>query len=244
MARKPIGDEPMSAAERQQRRRAAATHRAADPQIETLAATVAALEQRVAVLESRPAVQAPRAPRPVEPELRIEFLGTGQRWVVEIPPDDELQRLRATVDAAYPELAFRPRGERWADADAAADFHAFKIAFEYLATLSRIDALQTRYATSWWVSGAEGWARDIGRSAMITRAPFIAALLAHGDIRYSRLDEPHSVAFGLAEGAAGRRYDPASWRRVLAGGGLLAPVPLPSNRTPAAPSPSRVFAAG
>jgi hypothetical protein len=106
--------------------------------------------------------------------------------------------------------------------------------------LPRTDQLAHRYAPTWWLTGAEAWARDYALPSTILGRAFIAAIVAHGDIPFTDLaDYP---IFGLAVvGGPGRQYA-ERWRDVLANRHVSRPTQKPGPRA-AAPSPVRVHAA-
>jgi hypothetical protein len=209
-------------------------------QIDELTASVAALAARVAALE-RGAAPPKIILAPEEDGVRILTgrAASGESRLL-LPSDEELRRLREIVAAAYPHLAFRPRNERYATADEAEDHRGFASAFAWLAEQARSDQLDTRKATGWYVDGANNQLRDRGLSAEISGRTFVAALVAHGDIPFTALDD--YPVFGLTHFGAGRPYS-QKWREVLALGKILAPVAKPGPR-PAPPSPTQLLIVG
>jgi hypothetical protein len=210
--------------------------------IDDLAATVAALEERIVALESKGTTTARKvipAPQVEEGARILTGLEAGMPQLV-LPTDDEYRAMRHIVDGLYPHLKFAAQNPRYEEQDAAEDFAGFKTAFAYLATLARTETLGQKYAVAWWKDGAEAWAREMRLPATIPGRAFVAALVAHADIAFTDLrDYP---IFGLAVGDHGRRYL-QQWRSVLATGRVLAPVPKPGPR-PAVPSPTQLLIVG
>jgi hypothetical protein len=211
--------------------------------VAALAAEVAELRAEVAELRSRLEAALPaRRVIPAAPieEARAILTYPGVAAPRGLPSDAELMELRRIVNLAHPKLAFVATGPRFADIEEREDVAGFRTAFAYLATLARVEKpLATKYATSWWLTGAEGWARDVGLPTTIPGRAFIAALVAHGDIAFTALDD--YPVFGLAVGDHGRRYA-QRWRDVLAG--HLPEAVAKPGPPPAPPSPSQLLLVG
>jgi hypothetical protein len=216
------------------------------PTVAELSAEIAGLAEenrelraRVASLETAPPLRRVIPAAPIE-EARAILTYPGVAAPRGLPSDAELMELRRVVNLAYPRFAFTPSGPKWAAIEEREDVAGFRTAFAYLATLARVEKpLATKYATSWWITGCEAWARDVSLPTTIPGRAFIAALVAHGDIAFTALDD--YPVFGLAAGDHGRRYA-QRWREVLAGR-VPEAIPKPGPR-PAPPSPSQLIMVG
>jgi hypothetical protein len=197
------------------------------------------VEQRLEALEADvAALKAPKSPlrqKPVEESKVTIVSGPAVTGMPDLafPNEQEYRELREIVERCCPHLKFVAHNQRFADADEQEHIVGFQTAFMHLATLERLDTLPRadRYP-SWWVSGAENWARAMGLRAAVPIRSFLAALGAHGDVLFSNnLDKFSTLA--LRQGDYGRRYCEA-WREVLKTGKILQPVKTgsPAARLP------------
>ena len=219
--------------------------------IDDLTEAVAILAGRVAALEARqpPAPRAAPMPAPAAGDEGVRIFA-GQDLVdagyargnsFAMPSDIELQRLQAVVHTAYPMLRPDLSPPQWADRNAREDLEAFKTAFCRLAEINRVDQLDTKRSTISWIQEAEDWLRVRGRGGHITAQAFVAALVAHGDIKFTAPDAfPYELNFGLDlyHGRPGRD----AWRKVLSSG--WSPMPTVISKTSAPASPSTVRLVG
>ena len=138
------------------------------PTIDALEAEVARLERRVRELESELVA---RAPSGMVVETRAS------RFVM--PSPSELATLARFVRARWP--AFGPH-ERQDEDDYAAEFAA---AFRALGYLNRTAEPDAKKALSYWIDTCRVWLRARGLDERMTAGSFMAAMIAHGDIRWS-----------------------------------------------------------
>jgi hypothetical protein len=135
--------------------------------------------------------------------------------------DNELKQLQRIVLAKHPQLRPEPGCEDVYHA-------AFKRSFWALGQLGRREEPETKNAHSvmWWLEHCRELLDAANNYGDIELRPWVAALAAHGDVPYSRLDRfPYDLAFGLHYGGAGRAASDA-WRHVIASGQLLAPTAI------------------
>ncbi len=192
-----------------------------------LEAENAALRAKVAALEAA----APK-PKPVPPKPREE---EGVR-IIELPPDcgqftkpseAELRQLMRVVLAKYPTLAPDTRFARDIEERERDFFNQFRAAFIGLASITRTDAVDYKKFASFWIDEAEANARARGDSTTISLQPFIAAVVGHGDVAFTKFAESSDEkAFGLAIGGGGCLATDR-WHEVLAG---RVPEPVQGRR--------------
>jgi hypothetical protein len=135
---------------------------------------------------------------------------------VALPNEQQFDRLLETVLQRFPVL--RPRED-------VADFNAqFRAAFKRLTHLGRREKVDTDRALTWWLDDCCEWCRRHQVNLpWINGAAFVAAVLAHGDIAYTSLDEWPHVSLGLQFGGGGR--EPlGKWHTVLTSGQVLTPA--------------------
>jgi hypothetical protein len=203
----------------------------------TLRAKVAALEKR----GSRKSIVPP--PRPLE----------GTRVFYPIPPscftmpsDEQLCQLADIVIETYPAFGDTsgPAFHGSVDEREADWLSQFKLSFRALGAMKRLAEPDRKHYLSHHIDACEAHLRVIGKSATLRGNPFMAAVLAWGDICFSGVGLQHEgvvVEIGLSE-HVGRAASDASWKRVLETGQLL-PMSRPA-RQPAPRSPSRVIVGG
>ncbi len=144
--------------------------------------------------------------------------------------DGELRRLREMVVTSYPQFGSR--------VPTTSETHlAFRNAFVALGHIGRTSEIVTRDARSigWWAGHCEEFLQQSGYDNYdVGSAPFLMAVIAHGDIPHSPPARfPHDQFFGLTIGTGIRATD--KWRGVLETGEVLPPVPLtrPTQNYPA-----------
>jgi hypothetical protein len=115
---------------------------------------------------------------------------------IELPTDDEYRRLLAIVLDRYPIL--KPRAD---SSDYAAQFRA---AFIRLAHCGRRDVVDHKRGLSFWLDDCREFCdRHRIHPSWINGAPFTAAVIAHGDIRYTVEDWPHDFVCSVQFGGGG-----------------------------------------
>ena len=140
-----------------------------------------------------------------------------------LPTPDEFHRLLHVVLDHYPIL--RPREET-------EDFRAqFRAAFIRLAHCGRRDKIDKDRGLGWWVDDCQQWCREHKvNPTWVGGAPFAAAVIASGDVKFVIDDWPHGFCVALQFGGGG--IEPRDWWRRALAGTLLEPVP-PERPKPA-----------
>jgi hypothetical protein len=204
-----------------------------------LRAENAELRSKIAALEERGGRKV--LPPPPLPEEGARVFYPVQPSTFVMPNDDELNRLQEIVCRKYPQLGdtggpafYGSKEERRADW-----FKQFNAAFLALGNMHRTKTPDHKRYASHWTEEAEIWLRSHGKPAPTLRfGPFVAAVLAHGDIRYSGLFvDGHVLELGLNT-YVGRAASDA-WKKVLETQKLL-PMSL-AHLPMAPPSPVRVI---
>jgi hypothetical protein len=196
------------------------------------------VERRIAVLEREnrdlrariDALQVLLAPtKPaVPPQVKITAPPLAN---VVLPTPDELRRLLTIVLDRYSILRPREISE-----DYAAQFRA---AFIRLCHCGRRDKIDSERGLGFWIDDAQEWCqRHQVNPSWIGGAPFTAAVIAHGDIKYIMDDWPHDFACALQHTGGGIEARDW-WRRALAGT-LLEPTPSPHPKPRSSPVRVRV----
>jgi hypothetical protein len=153
-----------------------------------------------------------RAPKPyVEEGARVI-----QHQPAFVQPDDfpaqsQLDSLLRIVHSAYPKLA--PAG----DLD---KYKAgFRLSFLSPCHIRRRDGIDKQHTMSFWRDLGQDTLSSLNVSGKLDLAPFVAAVIASGDIAYTHPNHPQnfSMSAGLIFGGAGRAYSGA-WRKVFDAG--------------------------
>ena len=203
---------------------------------------IAALEQKVAKLQGKPAKAAPKSV-PVEEDVRITYPAPTTSFVM--PSLAELKQLLAIALTRLTQMRRRPEfsGPR-AEEKKAEYFRQFCAAFYALGFITRADALDKKHAASYWIATAEEILRARKYGSVPELGPaFLAAVIAHDDIDYNDPNQfPYVLEFGLRDYGMGKAATDA-WRRVLAAGMAPEPVEVVAPRG-MEPSPSRVRLVG
>jgi hypothetical protein len=210
---------------------------------EKIEAENAALHAKIAALEERgvrKSIAPP--PRPLEEGTRVFYPTPAASFAM--PSDDQLQRLTAIAIGAYPAFAdcscmglHRPSPEQ----NRSEWNKQFKAAFLALGHMRRTNEPDRKHYWYHWKDKAEDILRVIGRPETLYFNPFMAAVLAWGDIPFSGVGLHHTgavVEIGVSE-YVGRQASDASWKRVLSTGAILAMSPVAVLMAPR--SPSRVI---
>jgi hypothetical protein len=134
------------------------------------------LETRLAKLENKHVI-----PASIEPVTTVTTFEPTYPAGFEMPTEDEFVRLEKTVTEKYSQLTncdYEP-----------SDFSTeFRKAFKALALMRRLDSPHGKRQTVAYLDEARSRARRAGIYGEITWWPFVAAVIAHGDICWS-LDE-------------------------------------------------------
>ncbi len=199
--------------------------------LDDLRAENAALVARVSALEARERDRTASVERsaplggvvaPVRRELQITYLPPDPGQFV-MPTEEELRQLLPIVLDQHPEL--RPNlGRHSLSGDPEADYFAeFCAAFRRIGFLGRLDAPNRKFYLDHWIDEASEWLRLQRMPADMSAAPYLAAVMAHGDVCFTPADNTgHVWEVGLAPW--GGRPAGVAWRDVLATGKLLAPT--------------------
>jgi hypothetical protein len=193
-----------------------------------------ALEEESAALKKKLAVLEANVAPPPAPISKIEPEGVRISYPVEAPPftmptDEEFDGLQEVVLGKYPQLAPAEH--------AAYEFSSdFRRAFRYVAAIKRSDKPNGKYGLGWWID----YVATTYREGFVRGGPFIAAVIAQGDVAFVVDDGPrgHTWEFGLVLGAGRKGID--AWRNVLAGK-LLPPATPDRPSYPKAPVEIRVL---
>jgi hypothetical protein len=204
-----------------------------------LKASNSSLRAEVEKLKPKPAP----LPRPlVEEGTKISYPTPAASFAM--PSDDQLLRLTAIAVGAYPAFAdcsrmglHRPSPEQnrneWNK--------QFKAAFLALGNMRRSETPDHKHYCHHWKDKCEDILRTLGRPETLYFNPWMAAVVAWGDIPYSGVGLQHEgtlVEVGLAE-YTGRVASDANWRRVLETRAILRMTASARRVAPA--SPSRVI---
>jgi hypothetical protein len=196
---------------------------------------LAALEARMAVLESaagiaKPATRPAPAARLVEPEgVRVTHPLAGS---FTMPSTDEGRKLLAIAQARLPKHLKPDFSRSRLPKDEEHKFlKGFEAALLYVGSLGRQEQLNTKVSVSWWIDGCEEFLRERNISADVGAAQFAAACLCCG-VGYV----PHDAAQGVVWTFAlvvhgGQRMTADSWRAILRAGQIREPLPA-SSRSP------------
>jgi hypothetical protein len=201
---------------------------------------IAQLESDLAALKAQVAPPVKAAPAMPEPEgTTVSFPVARSAFVM--PSQEEFRRLRDIVFAKFPKLNVTEglvfRGD--AEQNEQEYFKQFCASFRALGALHRTEKPDRKRYVSYWIDACEDLLKAVGNSTSISGLPFIAAVLAHGDISYSGLFTEGCVfEVGLNAYRMGRAPRDA-WKQVLATGRILQMVLPPASRNYATP-PFRV----
>jgi hypothetical protein len=137
-----------------------------------------------------------------------------------MPSDGDLAKLMRAVLTKYCILDGSKR-DGWTQRDEEERERNFRNAFYALGYFTRLDCIEKKriHAASFWASEVEEWLHlsNIWNNADVGVTVFTIALIAHGDIAHSALDEwPKNMVFGLQVGGGGHRGTDR-WRGVLRG---------------------------
>jgi hypothetical protein len=204
-------------------------------EIAELKSQIAELNRRIGSKDASPA-PAKIAPAMPEPEgTTVSFPVARSAFVM--PSQEEFRRLRDIVFAKFPKLNVTEglvfRGD--AEQNEQEYFKQFCASFRALGMLHRTAAPDRKRYVSYWIDTCEDWLKAAGNSTSISGLPFIAAVLAHGDIPYAGLFTEGCVfEVGLNAYRMGRPPRDA-WKQVLSTGRILAMVLPPSSRSYAPP---------
>ncbi len=197
-------------------------------QIAALEAEIAALKanSRLGKFAQAPAA-APASPPPQPEGARIYHPIT--RATIALPSEGELEKMLDVVVAKYPKLRPYSASDRFAAQDHANYLREFSSAFSYIAMRGRSTEVDTTRGVTWWAAEASEWNRQRNMPIDIGVGPFLAAVVAAGDIDFIESDMFGNVwSFALTPYSAGRPAQ-ESWRDVLRG---QLRKPLPGKHKP------------
>jgi hypothetical protein len=173
-------------------------------------------------------------PRRDEPQVRISYPVSR----IEVPSNEEFDRLSEIVLRRYPQLA--PRADR-------EGFDAqFRVAFQRLLHVGRKDKLDTQHGWEFWTEDCRIWQQQhrVAQGVFVGPTALVAAIVACGDIPYAPLDRfPFDLGFGLVAYGGGRPSS-GKWREVLVTGCPLEPTPLDRPTVVQSPAVVQQFAMG
>jgi hypothetical protein len=184
---------------------------------------IAELEAQVAELKTELASLRP-APKPaLKP-----YIEEGTRIIMEPPPfsqppdfptQSQLDSLLRIVLASYPKLA--PAG------DLDKYNSGFRMSFLSLCHIRRRDGIDKQHTMSFWRDLGQDTLSSLNVWAKLDLAPFVASVIAHGDIPHTHPNHPmnFSMSAGLIFGGVGRAYAGA-WKKVFEAGRVNPPVEI------------------
>jgi hypothetical protein len=189
-------------------------------EIEALKSQLASANRRIATLEGEKAAKETfkGGETFVVPAVKVtqEFVGLPAGF--EMPSDDEFARLEKAVTSKYPDLVAKEYNPETFP-------NEFRNAFIGLATLPRADEYG-KFQLSAYMDDAKVGLQRSGIYHDFTWFPFLAAVIAHGDIAWQLSKGYGSLsvsAIGLRRlDGAGRKAKNA-WRGPLSGNFLLPP---------------------
>jgi hypothetical protein len=157
------------------------------------------LRNRIAMLE---AGRQPKKPAPPVDEEGVKItVALPAAHPKHLPTDDEYHSLLRIVVARHPRLKFGNEDE---------ELESFRASFHYVCSLTKTAQPVTKYALSWWIDGAQQWARDAGVQGVIRS--LLPAIIACGDAQYS-FDDRSAVWLDPFR-SSGRLVDAQAWRKI------------------------------
>ena len=135
----------------------------------------------------------------------------------DFPTRGQLDSLLNYVLATYPKLGV--------DADVPGFREHFERAFLALCYIRRRDGIDKQHTMSFWRDLGQDTLSSLKVPAKLELAPFVAAVIAHGDVAHTHPTHPQnfSMSAGLIFGGTGRAYS-GVWRKVLEVGRLPEPT--------------------
>ena len=191
---------------------------------------VSQLKQRIGELETRLAALEPAPIKPAaryqEPVVSVSYPSAPGTF--EMPSDAQLKHLLKIVLARFPHLMLK--GDV-TDRDKEIYFYGFRACFYRLGHMNRIDGrLDATRSNGFWKGETEDWLRTHGGrfSSDVSLKNWIAAVVAHTDIRYATPDAfatMQGLGFGLiAIGEGVGRKPGNAWRKLVMGDRIREPV--------------------
>lgn len=135
------------------------------------------------------------------------------------PSQSELDGLLRIVLSEYPKLAPADDLDKYKS--------SFRMSFLSLCHIRRRDGIDKQHTMSFWRDLGQDTLASLNIPAKLDLAPFVAAVIAHGDIDYTHPNHPQnfSMSVGLIFGGVGRAYN-GVWKKVLEAGRVNAPVEI------------------
>jgi hypothetical protein len=183
----------------------------------------AEFEARIEKLEAELASLRPapkQEPKPyIEEGTRVTLHQPAFVQPDDFPTQSELDGLLRIVLASYPKLG--PAG----DPDKYKS--SFRMSFLSLCHIRRRDGIDKLHHMSFWRDLGQDTLASLNVSARLELAPFVAAVIAHGDIDYTHPnhEQNFSMSAGLIFGGVGRAYN-GVWKKVFEAGRVNAPVEI------------------
>jgi hypothetical protein len=134
-----------------------------------------------------------------------------------------LDSLLRIVLSEYPKLAPAGDTDRYKA--------SFRLSFLSLCHIRRRDGIDKQHTMSFWRDLGQDTLASLHVTSRLELAPFVAAVIASGDIDYTHPNHPMnlSMSAGLIFGGVGRVYNGA-WKKVLEAGRVNAPVEIAAPR--------------
>jgi hypothetical protein len=175
------------------------------------------LRERLARLEN----PAPRVEEPA-PKVAPPPRDDGGARVITIiplsanlPSEDESRALLKIVRVRFPQL--KCQYSRWLTPDD--ELNGFRAAFAYICSLTITEKPTVKFAGSWWIEEAREYCRKASvQGRILSLTP---AIIATASVPFS-MDDFDAIWLNPYRG--GKPVDDQAWRKLLAGGDLLAPT--------------------
>jgi hypothetical protein len=137
----------------------------------------------------------------------------------DFPSQSDLDSLLRIVLSEYPKLAPADDLDKYKS--------SFRMSFLSLCHIRRRDGIDKQRHMSFWRDLGQDTLASLSIPAKLELAPFVAAVIAHGDIDYTHPnhEQNFSMSAGLIFGGVGRAYS-GVFKKVLEAGRVNAPVEI------------------
>lgn len=183
-----------------------------------LTSRLARLEQENADLRARLEWLENPAPKVVAPRREdegVRVLTFLPQASTNLPDEDQARALLKIICARHPRL--RWKYDRWLTPDD--ELESFRAALAFICSLTKTEKPVTRYALSWWIDTGQQWCREAG--VLGTIRSLLPAIIGCNNVPYCLEDRE---TLWLDPFRRGQAVDDQVWRRLLAGGDLIAPT--------------------
>jgi hypothetical protein len=188
----------------------------AQAEITTTQRELAAAQAELAALKGAGKPARVVSPPPADEGVRISVLVPGVNN--HLPSLDECRALHKIIVARHPRLDTFA-SERWRKDDDHFALEGFRAAFAYVLSLTQTEQPTTKFAMSWWIDGAQEWARTASVSGLIRS--LLPSIVATGSVPFS-FDGSANIWLDPYR-VRGKPVDQSGWKRILSGSGDLLP---------------------